>query len=59
MNIGVIGTGQIGEVIIRRLRGAGYSVTMATSRGYRAVENADYQPRADAFRSLFNEQMKQ
>jgi 8-hydroxy-5-deazaflavin:NADPH oxidoreductase len=33
MNIGVIGTGQIGEVIIRKLRGAGYSVKMANSRG--------------------------
>ena len=33
MNIGVIGTGQIGEVIIRKLRSAGYSVKMANSRG--------------------------
>jgi predicted dinucleotide-binding enzyme len=33
MDIGVIGTGQIGEVIIRKLRGAGYSVKMANSRG--------------------------
>jgi len=33
MNIGVIGTGQIGEVIIRKLQGAGYSVKMANSRG--------------------------
>src|SRR6266404_7566459 len=33
MNIGVIGTGQIGEVIIRKLQGAGYSVKMAHSRG--------------------------
>ena len=37
MNIGVIGTGDIGEVI----------------------ENADYQTQANAFRSLFNEKMKQ
>ena len=33
MNIGVIGTGDIGEVIIRRLRDAGYPVKMANSRG--------------------------
>ena len=33
MNIGVIGTGQIGEVLIRKLQGAGYSVKMANSRG--------------------------
>jgi predicted dinucleotide-binding enzyme len=33
MNIGVIGTGDIGEVIIRRLRDAGYPVRMANSRG--------------------------
>src|ERR1700745_4363194 len=32
MNIGVIGTGQIGEVIIRKLRGAGYRVKMANTR---------------------------
>ena len=32
MNIGVIGTGQIGEVIIRKLRGAGYRVKMANAR---------------------------
>ena len=33
MNIGMIGTGDIGEVIIRRLRDAGYSVKMANSKG--------------------------
>ena len=33
MNIGVIGTGDIGEVIIRRLRDAGYPVKMVNSRG--------------------------
>src|SRR5882757_3885884 len=33
MNIGVIGTGQIGEILIRKLRGAGYFVKMANSRG--------------------------
>src|SRR5882724_2806326 len=33
MNIGVIGTGDIGEVIIRKLRYAGYPVKAANSRG--------------------------
>src|ERR1043165_4355306 len=33
MNIGVIGTGDIGEVIIRKLRDADYPVKMANSRG--------------------------
>jgi predicted dinucleotide-binding enzyme len=33
MEIGVIGPGQIGEAIIKKLRGAGYSVKMANSRG--------------------------
>ncbi len=33
MNIGVIGTGDIGEVIIRKLRDAGYPVKAANSRG--------------------------
>src|SRR5712671_5200831 len=33
MNFGVIGTGDIGEVIIRKSRDAGYPVKMANSRG--------------------------
>ena len=33
MNIGFIGTGEIGSVIIRKLRDAGYSVKMANSKG--------------------------
>ena len=95
MNIGVIGTGNIGEVIIRKLRDVGYPVKMAHARGPEslkdlaaqtgaipvsveqvvqdvdmlfivvpqksipAVENADYETQANAFRSLFNEKMKQ
>src|SRR5260221_2465913 len=39
MNIGVIGTGNIGEVIIRKLRDAGYSVKMANSRGPESLED--------------------
>jgi 8-hydroxy-5-deazaflavin:NADPH oxidoreductase len=33
MNIGVIGPGEIGSVIVRKLRDAGYSVKMANSKG--------------------------
>jgi len=33
MNIGFIGTGEIGSVIIRKLRDAGYSLKMANSKG--------------------------
>src|SRR5258707_4791601 len=33
MNFGVIGPGNIGEVIVRKLRDAGYPVKMANSRG--------------------------
>jgi 8-hydroxy-5-deazaflavin:NADPH oxidoreductase len=33
MNIGVIGTGDIGGVIVKKLRDAGYPVKMANSRG--------------------------
>ena len=33
MNIGVIGTGEIGAVIVRKLRDAGYPVKMANSKG--------------------------
>lgn len=32
-NIGVIGTGEIGAVIVRKLRDAGYPVKMANSKG--------------------------
>src|SRR5947209_7047644 len=39
MNIGVIGTGDIGEVIIRRLRDAGYPVKMANARGSDSLKN--------------------
>src|SRR5258708_13682079 len=33
MNIGLIGTGDIGAVIVRKLRDAGYPVKMANARG--------------------------
>ena len=33
MNIGVIGTGDIGEVLVRKLRDADYPMKMANSRG--------------------------
>ena len=39
MNIGVIGTGQIGEVIIKKLRDAGYPVKMANSRGPESLKD--------------------
>src|SRR5258707_8756914 len=37
MNFGVIGPGDIGEVIIRKLRDAGYPVKMANSRGQESL----------------------
>src|SRR5882762_5445142 len=39
MNIGIIGTGQIGEVIIRKLTGVGYPVKMANSRGPESLKD--------------------
>src|ERR1700751_4093014 len=39
MNIGMIGTGDIGEVIIRKLRDAGYPVKMANSRGPESLKD--------------------
>ena len=39
MNFGVIGPGDIGEVIIRKLRDAGYSVKMANSRGPESLKD--------------------
>src|SRR5246127_2905708 len=39
MNFGVIGPGNIGEVIIRKLRDVGYSVKMASSRGPESLKD--------------------
>jgi len=39
VNIGVIGTGQIGQVIIRKLRGASYAVKMANERGPESLKD--------------------
>src|SRR5712671_1890844 len=39
MNIGVIGPGNIGEVIIRKLRDAGYPVKMANARGPESLKD--------------------
>jgi len=39
MNIGVIGPGNIGEVIIRKLRDAGYPVKMANARGPESLKH--------------------
>jgi 8-hydroxy-5-deazaflavin:NADPH oxidoreductase len=39
MNIGVIGPGEIGSVIVRKLRDAGYPVKMANSRGPESLKD--------------------
>jgi 8-hydroxy-5-deazaflavin:NADPH oxidoreductase len=39
MNFGVIGPGNIGEVIVRKLRDAGYPVKMANSRGPESLKD--------------------
>src|SRR5947207_2614189 len=39
MNIGVIGPGNIGEVIIRKLRDQGYRVKMANARGPESLKD--------------------
>jgi len=39
MNFGVIGPGNIGEVIIRKLADAGYPVKMANSRGPESLKD--------------------
>src|SRR5713101_9662609 len=39
MNFGVIGSGDIGEVIISKLRDAGYTVKMANSRGPESLKD--------------------
>ena len=39
MNIGVIGPGNIGEVIIRKLRDSGYPVKMANARGPESLKD--------------------
>jgi predicted dinucleotide-binding enzyme len=39
MNFGVIGPGNIGEVIVRKLRDAGYPAKMANSRGPESLKD--------------------
>ena len=39
MNFGVIGPGNIGEVIVRKFRDAGYPVKMANSRGPESLKD--------------------
>ena len=39
MHIGVIGTGDIGAVIVRKLRAAGYPVKMANTRGPESLKD--------------------
>ena len=39
MNMGMIGTGDIGEVIIRKLRDARYSVKTANSKGPQSLKD--------------------
>src|SRR6266478_6445328 len=39
MNIGLIGPGNIGSVIVRKLRDAGYSVKMANERGPESLKD--------------------
>ena len=39
MNFGVIGPGNIGEVIVRKLRDAGYPVIMANARGPESLKD--------------------
>src|SRR6266478_8155047 len=46
MNIGVIGTGDIGEVIIRKLGGAGYPVKMPNARGPESLKDLAAKTRA-------------
>ena len=44
MNFGVIGPGNIGEVIVRKLRDAGYRVKMANSRGPESLKDRAAKP---------------
>ncbi len=39
MNIGLIGPGDIGSVIVRKLRDAGYPVKMANARGPESLKD--------------------
>ncbi len=39
MNFGGIGPGNIGEVIVRKLRGQGYPVKMANARGPESLKD--------------------
>ncbi len=46
MNIGLIGPGDIGSVIVRKLRDAGYSVKMANERGPESLKDLAAKTRA-------------
>src|SRR6267154_708852 len=46
MNIGLIGPGDIGSVIVRKLRDAGYSVKMANARGPESLKDLAAKTRA-------------
>jgi len=44
MNIGLIGPGEIGSVIVIKLRDAGYPVKMANSRGPESLKDLAAKP---------------
>ncbi len=53
MNIGVIGTGNIGEVIIRKLRDVGYPVKMAHARGPESLTRIIHKIAVSLYKPLF------
>ena len=56
MNFGVIGPGDIGEVIVRTLRDAGYPVKMANARGPESLK--DLAAKTEAIRCRLNKSFK-
>ena len=56
MNIGVIGTGDIGEVVIRKLRDAGYPLKMANARGPESPK--DLAAKTEQYRLQLNKSFK-
>ena len=43
MQIGILGVGNIGKTLARKLRAAGHDVTVANSRGPETIEAAVYE----------------
>jgi len=59
MNIGVIGTGDIGAVIVKKLRDAGYLVKVANSKGPDSLRELSWRNNSGLWRSALGRQLRE